>query len=76
MGVYVGNIQKYFIKNGDYKTETNGKLLLWQLYVNKENKLYNKMSNSETIYWNDGNTQGDEVLSVKINKNATEILGH
>ncbi|WP_125723521.1 hypothetical protein [Flavobacterium ustbae] len=72
----LGTIQKYFIKDGSYKSETNGKLLLWQLYDNKENKLYNKMSNSDIVYWNNGSVQGDEILDVKVNKNVEEILGY
>ena len=72
----LGSTQEYFIKNGDYKTVTNGSLVLWQLYVNKDNKLYTKMSNSETAYWNDGAVNPDEVLKAAINKNVAEILGY
>lgn len=71
----LGNIQNYFTQNGNYKSITNGTLVLWQLYLNKENKLYNKMGNSETIYWNDCSVQGDEIVKVEINKNATIVLG-
>lgn len=72
----LGSTQEYFIKDGDYKSITNGTLFQWQHYINKDNKLYSKMSNSETAFWNDGNIQGDEVLNVEINKNMTEILGY
>ncbi len=72
----LGNTQNYLIKGGDYKSISNGKLMQWQLYINKDNKLYNKMANSETVYWNDGSVQGDEILKVEINKNATEVLGY
>lgn len=72
----MGGIQKYAIKNGDYKSETNGTLMLWQLYINKDNKLYNKMSNSEVIYWFEGSVQNEEILSATINKNSTEVLGY
>ena len=34
------------------------------------------MSNSETVFWNDGNTNSDSVLNVEINKGVTEILGY
>lgn len=72
----LGAIQEFYIKGGDYKSTTNGTVVQWQLYSNKENKLYNKMSNSETVFWNDGNIQGDEVLKVEVNKSTTEILGY
>lgn len=72
----LGATQEYYIKGGDYKSVTNGTFAQWQLYINKDNKFYNKMSNSETIFWNDTSIQGDEVLKVEVNKNATEVLGY
>ncbi len=75
-GLMLGDIQNYLIKAGDYKSITNGKLMQWQLYINKDNKLYNKMANSETVYWNDGSVQGDEIIKVEVNKNVTEVLGY
>jgi len=72
----MGSTQDYFIKGGDYKSVANGTLAQWQLYINKDNKLYSKMSNSETIFWNDGATNPDEVLKVEINKSVTEVLGY
>jgi hypothetical protein len=71
----LGNVQNYLIKAGDYKSITNGKLMQWQLYINKDNKLYNKMANSETVFWNDGSVQGDVIIKVEVNKNVTEVLG-
>lgn len=72
----LGTMQNYIIKNGDYKSSSDGNLMQWQLYINKDNKLYSKMSNSEIAFWNDGNVQGDEIVKAEINKNATEILGY
>lgn len=72
----LGSTQEYIIKSGDYKSITNGTFVQWQLYSNKNNKLYTKMANSETLLWNDGSIQGDEILKVEINKNASEILGY
>jgi hypothetical protein len=71
----MGSTQEYFIKNGDYKSVANGSFFQWQLYVNKDNKLYSKMSNSETLLWNDGATNTDEILKAEVNKGVTEILG-
>tara|TARA_B110000114_G_C14895954_1_gene318691 strand:+ start:74 stop:703 length:630 start_codon:yes stop_codon:yes gene_type:complete len=72
----MGGTQEYYIKGGNYKSVTNGTLMQWQLYVNSENKLYSKMSNSETVFWNDGLTNPDSIISVKLNKNVIKILGY
>lgn len=71
----MGSTQTYLIKGGVYKSVTNGTLLQWQLYINKENKLYLKMSNSETALWNDASVQGDEVLKAEVKKSVTDVLG-
>lgn len=72
----LGSAQEYYIKDGDYKSVVNGSLLQWQLYVNKDNKLYNKIANSETLLWNDGATNTDEVLKTEINKAVVDVLGY
>ncbi|MEP7372683.1 MAG: hypothetical protein ABI675_04790 [Chitinophagaceae bacterium] len=72
----LGSTQEYFIKKGDYKTVANGSLVQWQLYVNTDNKLYSKMSISDTVIWNDGAVNPDEVLNAEINKNVIEVLGY
>ncbi len=72
----IGNIQNYYIKGGDYKSETNGNFFLWQLYINSENKLYNKLANSDTLTWFDGSANKDSVISIELHKNATELLGY
>ena len=72
----MGSIQEYYIKNGDYKSVVNGSLLQSQNYVNKENKLYTKMANSEAFLWNDCATNPDEVLKAELNKEVTVILGY
>ena len=72
----LGSKQDYVIKDGDYKSVTNGSLVEWQLYVNKDNKLYNKMANSEVLLWNDGAINPDEVLSSELHKDVIEILGY
>lgn len=72
----MGGTQEYYIKGGNYKSVTDGTLMQWQLYVNSENKLYSKMSNSETVFWNDGLINTDSIISVELNKNVIEILGY
>jgi hypothetical protein len=72
----LGVMHNYFIKGGDYKTFTNGRFAQWQLYINKENRIYNKMANSDTVFWNNAAEHDDVVLSSKITKNAIVILGY
>jgi len=72
----LGTKQEYFIKGGNYKSVTNGTFILWQVYINKDNKIYNKFANSEALLWNDCGTQGDTILSYKINKGVVDILGY
>src|ERR1019366_690921 len=72
----MGSKGEYFIKGGDYKLISNGSLNKWQLYVNKNNKIYSKVSSSSAIYFNDGEIQVDEVFKVELNKNVIEVLGY
>jgi hypothetical protein len=72
----MGSTQTYLIKDGNYKSTANGTLFQWQLYINKENRLYTKMSNAETILWNDCAINTDEVLKVEINKSVIDILSY
>jgi hypothetical protein len=72
----MGTVYEYFIKGGDYKSVANGTLMQWQLYLGKDNKLYNKMSNSPAVLWNDGSVNPDTVLKAEMNKGVTEVLGY
>ena len=72
----MGSVQEYYIKEGDYKSVVNGSMFQWQLYVNKDNKLYTKTSNTETLIWNDGAVNPDSVLKAVIKKEVIEILGY
>lgn len=71
----MGSTQEYFYKEGNYKSSTNGTFFQWQLYIHKENKLFNKMANSATILWNDGASSTDEILKVEVNKSTRQVLG-
>ena len=72
----MGNTLNYYIKGGDYKSEMNGTMMQWQLYINADNKLYSKMSNSEAVLWNDGAVNADEVISTELHKAVIDILGY
>jgi hypothetical protein len=72
----MGTTMDYLLKDGNYKAISNGTFLQWQLYVNKDNKLYNKLANSPTILWNDGAENADAVIKAEVNKGVIEILGY
>jgi hypothetical protein len=72
----LGGIAEYYIKGGNYKRVTNGTFLEWQLYVNKDNKLYNKFAIAETLLWNDCNTNPSEVIKTEIKKGVLTVLGY
>ncbi|RKR82348.1 hypothetical protein BDD43_2524 [Mucilaginibacter gracilis] len=72
----MGSTQNYSVKDGNYKSTTNGTLLQWQLYNKSDKKLYTKVSSSAAILWNDATVYADTVLSTEINKGVAEILGY
>lgn len=76
LSAMLGATHNYFIKGGDYKTVTNGMFAQWQLYVNGENRIYNKMASSDTVFWVNAAQHDDEVLSMKMTPNAVTILGY
>jgi len=76
LSVMLGSVHTYYVKRGDYKTVTNGMFAQWQLYINKDNKVYNKMASSDTVFFNNAAEHDDEVLSSKITKKVTTILGY
>jgi hypothetical protein len=72
----MGAKQDYFIKDGNYKSISNGAYWSWQIYIGRENKLYNKIGNSDVILWIDGANRSEQIVETTVNREATEILGH
>lgn len=72
----MGTSQEYNFKGGNYRSVSNGTFLQWQLYLQKDNKLYTKFSNSPSILWNDGALNPDSVLKTELNKEVVDILGY
>jgi hypothetical protein len=71
----IGKQFDYFIKGNKYKTNSNGAFLQWQVYTPGDNRMYNKMSNSDTAFWINAGTNSDSVIRSVLNKNVIEILG-
>ena len=72
----MGSKQNYFMKGAEYKSVMNGKMIEWQLYISKDNKLYNKTGISSTVYWNDASVNDDAVSKVELHKEVTTIMGY
>lgn len=72
----LGTQQHFYIKGNHYKSETNGSMMQWQLYVPSENKLYSKMGNSEVLLWNDASVRNEEIISSSVKTHAATILGY
>ena len=72
----MGNTTEYYIKDGDYKSVSNGTFMEWMIYVNSENKLYTKTSLSEIAYWNDVSINNDSLLDFTLNKNVFKVLDY
>jgi hypothetical protein len=74
MKALIGEKQEYFIKSGNYKSYTNGMGITVQLYIGETNKLYNKTSRSDTLYWFNANLNTDTVITSKLIKSREKIL--
>lgn len=72
----LGSKQHFYIKGNHYKSETNGSMMQWQLYVPSDNKLYSKMGNSDVLLWNDASVRNEEILSSSVKPHAATILGY
>jgi len=72
----MGATQQYFVKGGNYRSETNGSFFQWQMYLNSENKVYSKLSTSEVILWNDAGENKDALVKVEVNKKVATVLDH
>lgn len=75
-GAMMGSKQFFYIKGNHYKSESNGSMIQWQMYDPNSNKLYNKMSNSDVLLWNDASVRNEEIISSNIKPHAATILGY
>jgi len=72
----MGTSFEYFFKAANYKTQSNGTLMQWQLYNANENKLYSKLSTSDSAIWNDVTVNPDTVFTAEVHLRVKEILGY
>jgi len=72
----MGSTNSYYIKGANYKSETNGSFILWQIYISKQKKLYNKINHSPNILWEDVTVNKDQIDRTTLNKDVVTILGY
>lgn len=72
----MGDRQEFYAKGPNYKSVMNGTMMKWQLYLAKDNRLYNKMAMQDALLYNEGSVYNDSIISYEINKGVTEILGY
>jgi hypothetical protein len=72
----MGRNIEYRVRNGYYKSTSDGNRISWQIFNPKENKIYTQMTNVKSVYWNDCAVKLDEVYKSEIKKGAAVILGY
>jgi hypothetical protein len=72
----MGDRQEYYILNSDYKSTVNGSYSQMQLFNHQENRIYHKLSSSDTLYWIDAGKENDPVVSHTIERMKENILGY
>lgn len=72
----LGDTQQYKIKGENYRSDTNGTMMQWVLFIKQDNKLYSKIATSPVVYYNDATVQGDEIYKSELNKDVLTVLGY
>lgn len=71
----MGTKQEYFIKGGNYKSLINGSGFKLQVYDNKTNRIYNKLPDTDTLFWIDAATNADEAISAETRPKKEKVAG-
>jgi len=73
-----GNIEEYFIKNGNYKIIFNGKEIKTQMYLSHENKIFTQYVNyPDSLYWIVADNINDSIKEILIidDTTTTKVMG-
>ncbi|MEQ8927121.1 MAG: hypothetical protein RLO81_14975 [Fulvivirga sp.] len=73
---YMGNKMEYYIKDSFYKSVSNGMYFNEQIYSPQMNRLYNIVSDSDTLIWMDGSINSDTIINYSIKETDERILGY
>lgn len=70
-----GSRTEFFLKEGNILERYDGGEVLESWYLMRENKLYEKKHNPDTLYWSDCGLPGQKILKIEINPKKEKILG-
>lgn len=71
-----GDSMHYYMKGSNYKSTFNGTFSQWEIYINKDRKIYNKVAPKDTALWHDVTYNHDTIYKIELKKNDTSILGY
>ena len=71
----IGNEETYFIKGGFYESLTNGAGFSMQLYDHRNNRMYFKKPEVDTLYWLDAGKSSEAPVSFETREDAETVLG-
>jgi hypothetical protein len=75
MAAMIGDEESYFIKGGFYQSITNGRGFSIQQYDHRNNRLYFKNPDIDTLYWLDAGKTAEKPVSYEIREDAEVVLG-
>ena len=76
LNAMMGTVQEYYIKGSNYKTIMNGQFSQMQVYSPSKNRLYSKVSMTDTLLWDDCSINAEEVVDYYIEKSEEVVLGY
>jgi len=71
----IGNEEIYYIKGGFYESLTNGAGFSMQLYDHRNNRMYFKKQEVDTVYWLDAGKSSEKPVNYDIREDAETVLG-
>ena len=72
----MGSRREYYVSGGSYKIVNNGSYMLYQIYDQSTNRLYNKIAPSDTLYWADGDSVRHPVINFRKLEKKENVLGY
>lgn len=75
LAALVGNEETYYIKGGFYESLTNGAGFSMQLYDHRNNRVYFKKPDVDTLYWLDAGKSSEKPISYETREEAETVLG-
>ncbi|HET9826284.1 MAG TPA: hypothetical protein VFP87_13180 [Chitinophagaceae bacterium] len=72
---YFGEGSTLFFKEGNYRHEYHGGLIEYDVYNKKDNKMYLKKRNNDTLYWRDCSLREDSIKNLLFDPKADTVMG-